>query len=242
MLGKKRSSFFKQLGGIFFIMKFCIRLIVFLFFFTTLQADTQNASDFTALNNAIKSNGNDTNQISQTINITSDISLPGDNNALPLNFNFTSSQLEANLIDLTIQSDTSGLLRTIDGGSLTRGFFCFGAKGSTITLKDLRFSNCNATGGAGGAGGINGGGGGGGGLGGAIFVYENSTVTLDNVEFSNCAANGGDGGSVNSSGEGGGGGGGAFGAGGSSAVDTGPLGSSASGGIGGGGRCFGRWI
>jgi hypothetical protein len=74
---------------------------------------------------------------------------------------------------------------TILGGTGINGLFI---RQGIITLQNLNFQNCNATGGSG-----NDGGGGGMGSGGALFI-DTASVTLHNVNFINCSATSGLGG------------------------------------------------
>ncbi len=83
---------------------------------------------------------------------------------------------------------------TIMGNSGTGGLFI---RQGTVTLQNLNFQSCNATGGSGGDGA-----GGGMGAGGALFI-DTATVTLHNINFSDCSATAGLG--TSSSGGGGGG-------------------------------------
>ncbi len=85
---------------------------------------------------------------------------------------------------------------TITGSSGTGGLFI---RQGAVTLQNLNFQSCNATGGSGGDGG-----GGGMGAGGALFI-DTADVTLHNVNFSSCSATAGLGGGSTGSGGGGGG-------------------------------------
>lgn len=84
---------------------------------------------------------------------------------------------------------------TITGSLGTGGLFI---RRGAVTLQNLNFQSCNATGGSGG-----GGGGGGMGAGGALFIDE-AEVTLHNVNFTSCSAAAGLGDTVESFGGGGG--------------------------------------
>ncbi len=145
---------------------------------------------------------------------------------------------------------------TISGNNLYRGFFIRQANtANPVTIQNLTFLNCVATGGTGGSAG-----GGGMGAGGGLFVdsgcVQTSSVILSNVGFTTCSAVGGTGGAVGIGGGGGGwygrcrggnggieegagspggGGGGLFGAGGAG----GNGGAADSGGGGGGGGALG---
>lgn len=85
---------------------------------------------------------------------------------------------------------------TIIGSPGTGGLFI---RQGIVTLRNLNFQSCNATGGSG-----SDGGGGGMGAGGALFI-DTANVTLHNVNFNNCSATAGLGGNVIGSGGGGGG-------------------------------------
>lgn len=125
---------------------------------------------------------------------------------------------------------------TITGSSGSGGLFI--RKGA-VTLQNLNFQNCNATGGSGGEGG-----GGGMGAGGALFI-DTADVTLHNVHFSNCSATaglrgstgsgGGGGGLGGNAGSGGGGGGGYCGNGGDTNGGGGGAGGDGGSNFGGGG-------
>ncbi|MCX6991110.1 MAG: autotransporter domain-containing protein [Chlamydiae bacterium] len=86
---------------------------------------------------------------------------------------------------------------TITGSAGTGGLFI---RQGAVTLQNLNFDSCNATGGSGGAGG-----GGGMGAGGALFI-DSANVILHNVNFNNCSAAAGLGVGTGSGSEGGGGG------------------------------------
>ncbi len=141
---------------------------------------------------------------------------------------------------ILIDGTNSGNSVTLNGGGHYRGFMVRQAStAAPVTIQNLTFSNCVATGGSGGAGG----GGGGMGAGGGLFVdfacSQESSVILSNVTFNNCSALGGSG-AASGLGAGGGGGmagatvGGAGGAGGT-------TGTSSLRGGGGGGGFFWRW-
>lgn len=96
---------------------------------------------------------------------------------------------------------------TLSGAGGFRGFF---ARGGTININNLNFTNTFARGGNGGNAGPGGSGGGGAGFGGALFVGTGSTVNLTNPTFTNSNATGGSGGTsiaANDIWSGGGGGG-----------------------------------
>jgi hypothetical protein len=125
---------------------------------------------------------------------------------------------------------------TIVGNTGTSGLFI---RQGTVTLQNMNFQDCNATGGTGG-----GGGGGGMGAGGALFI-DTADVTLHNVNFSNCSATAGIRGPTDSAGGGGGlggnggssqgGGGGYRGAGGEDLGGGGGAGGDGGSSFGGGG-------
>jgi uncharacterized protein with beta-barrel porin domain len=147
---------------------------------------------------------------------------------------------------------------TINGGNTYQGFILPGA--TTLSVRDLSFSEMLSQGGNGGSsyfaspGGFSGGGGGGGaGAGAALFVGSGSSVTLTAPGFLNNQSIGGAGGNGNGSGSspsgnfgGGGGGGGSYlgttgingggiggGGGGGNAATTAPSGANGGGTIGG---------
>ncbi len=124
-----------------------------------------------------------------------------------LNFNMSVSLVEqvravnssAGFVLLGNTITVTGNNNTLDGGTTTRGFFVGGDSpgappSNSVTISNLTFNDCTATGGSGGGGTLPGGGGGGGmGAGGGLFVGANAVVILDNCSITNCSAIGGDG-------------------------------------------------
>ncbi len=136
----------------------------------------------------------------------------------------------------------SGTPVRVSGNNLYRGFFIRQANtANPVTIQNLTFQNCVATGGAGGSAG-----GGGMGAGGGLFVdsgcAQTSSVLLSAVSFTTCSAVGGQGGAVGVGAGGGGGMGGGIGSAAGGRGGTGAVGSQGPGGGGGGGAlwCWGR--
>lgn len=116
---------------------------------------------------------------------------------------------------------------TILGGTGTGGLFI---RQGALTLQNINFESCNASGGSG-----SDGGGGGMGSGGALFI-DTANVTLHNVNFTSCSATAGLGGAATGAG---GGGGGLGGTGGSSSGGGGGYGGNGGDNFGAGGGAGG---
>ncbi|MCL2349829.1 MAG: hypothetical protein FWC50_16385, partial [Planctomycetaceae bacterium] len=131
-------------------------------------------------------------------------------------------------VTLSIIGNT-GNPQTINGNGNTRGLIIDSASTDTVTISNVNFTGCVATGGAGGNGAV--GGGAGAGMGGAIYV-KSGNVVLSDVNFNNNRAVGGNGGKVLQGSNTAGGGGGMGGAGGGGAVGDQNYAGGGGGGLG----------